>query len=329
MKASSISGTLFAYDNTFHKSVSVQAVRIDKSTGQQQVVATTLSNETGNYRFTHLKPGRYLVRCYTGNYVYYAQSERATDEAVGDILLVEARKALEEIDFQFAPFKKGVWRTHNYLDGLASDRVYAIASDATEAMWFGTHDGVSRYDGRSFVNFTRRDELAGNQITSIHRNDDALWFGTFGGGISRYDGREFVSFTQEDGLADNFVYALCRDSAGDLWIGTRGGVSRYDGRTFVNITTEDGLVGNEIRTIHEGAEGIMWFGTSSGLTRYQPSSIPPVVRVISVQADDRYTDLKKIPSITQGLQGGYSTAGEAFSQNVHLRNGYGTAGSKF
>ncbi len=177
MKASSISGTLFAYDNTFHKSVSVQAVRIDKSTGQQQVVATTLSNETGNYRFTHLKPGRYLVRCYTGNYVYYAQSERATDEAVGDILLVEARKALEEIDFQFAPFKKGVWRTHNYLDGLASDRVYAIASDATEAMWFGTHDGVSRYDGRSFVNFTRRDELAGNQITSIHRDDDALWLG--------------------------------------------------------------------------------------------------------------------------------------------------------
>ncbi len=93
--------------------------------------------------------------------------------------------------------------------------------------------------------------------------------------------------------------------------------------------SEMGWLGNEICTIHEGAEGIMWFGTSSGLTRYQPSSIPPVVRVISVQADDRYTDLKKIPSITPGSQGGYSTAGGAFSQNVHLRNGYGTAGSKF
>lgn len=73
-----------------------------------------------------------------------------------------------------------------------------------------------------------------------------------------------------------------------------------NGTTWMSLDKREGLIGNEIRTIYEGAEGVMWFGTSSGLTRYQPSSIPPVVRVVSVQADDKHTDLKKIPSITAG-----------------------------
>ncbi|MFC1715538.1 two-component regulator propeller domain-containing protein, partial [Candidatus Poribacteria bacterium] len=176
--------------------------------------------------------------------------------------------SLEGIDFQFAPFKKGVWRTHNYLDGLASDRVYAIASDATGSIWFGTHDGISRYDGRSFVSFTRRNGLAGNQVTSIHHDSDALWFGTFDGGISRYDGKEFVSFTREDGLASNIVHAIYRGSDEELWIGTDGGVSRYDARTFVNFTMEDGLANNRVTAICQDSEGIMWFGTLNGLSRY-------------------------------------------------------------
>jgi ligand-binding sensor domain-containing protein len=95
------------------------------------------------------------VRCYTGDYVYYTQSKRTTDEEAGDVLLVEASKSLEGIDLYFVPFKKGVWRTRNYLDGLASDRVYAIVSDAM-VMWFGTYDGISRYD----VHFPVRQDLS-------------------------------------------------------------------------------------------------------------------------------------------------------------------------
>jgi hypothetical protein len=82
--AVSVSGTLFAWDNTVHQGISVQAVNpslvgaihIDESAKRATnpissegasigVVETTLSDEGGKYRFINLKPGQYLVRCYT------------------------------------------------------------------------------------------------------------------------------------------------------------------------------------------------------------------------------------------------------------------------
>ncbi len=49
---------------------------------------------------------------------------------------------LSNIDFHFAPFKGGVWKTYRYLDGLASDVVLAIYCDPDGTMWFGTPDIV-------------------------------------------------------------------------------------------------------------------------------------------------------------------------------------------
>jgi ligand-binding sensor domain-containing protein/serine phosphatase RsbU (regulator of sigma subunit) len=174
----------------------------------------------------------------------------------------------------------GHWQTFNVADGLVSNTVYAIHQDREGTLWFGTENGVGRYDGRAFTSFTKRDGLADNWVTAIleDRSGD-LWFGTGYGGISRYDGRQdvgerFVTFTIEDGLADSWVNAIVEDRSGDLWIGTwNGGVSRYDGRQdvgerFVTFTTEEGLAHNRVFAIHQDQEGILWFGTQNGLSRY-------------------------------------------------------------
>jgi ligand-binding sensor domain-containing protein len=83
-------------------------------------------------------------------------------------------------------------------------------------MWFRTLDGgVSRYDGKTFVNFTTKDGLAGNNVVSIHRDaDGALWFGTTYAGVSRYDGKTFTTLTTKDGLANNAVIAIYQDPDG-------------------------------------------------------------------------------------------------------------------
>ena len=295
-QAISISGTLFAYDNTFHASVTVQAVRINESTGQQQVVATTLSDENGHYRFINLKPGRYQVRCYTlRGYVYHEE-----------ILQVERWRKLESIDFRFAPFKKGVWLSLTYLDGLASNQIYDIESDTTGCIWFATSGGVSCYDGRSFVNFTKKDGLAGNQVIDIQRdNNGTLWFATYHSGVScykfssqhrfsgenksddnKYNGKGFppsekgskggfTNFTTEDGLASNWVNTIYCDDDGYLWFGTAdGGVSRYkfSSQHLIsdenNFTKKDGLADNNVQAIYQTPDGVMWFGTTNGLSRY-------------------------------------------------------------
>ena len=162
------------------------------------------------------------------------------------------------------PQNRRIWKSKWY------NTVFAIDGNPDGVMWFGTWGGgVSRYDGKTFVNFTTKDGLAGNNIFAIHRDPDGvMWFGTTSG-PSRYDGRGFVNFTTKDGLVHNGARAIHCDPDGAVWFGTwGGGVSRYDGKGFVNFTTKDGLGDSRITAIHRDPHGIMWFGTRGGVSRY-------------------------------------------------------------
>ena len=272
-EAISISGRLLMLgDVTPHLSVVVQAIR---ASGEPTVAALTLSDETGEYQFVNLEPGSYYIRCYTTKgYVYYQGKENGEPDypdpaSTGGSLQVEEGETLRNINFRMASFKKGTWRNYMHLDGLADNYVYAIHRSRDGFVWIATrYSGVSRYDGREFVNFTTEDGLASNAVISISEGfDGAVWFGTGGGG-SRYDGKEFVNFTTKDGLAGNWVYTIHRDPDGVMWFGTEKGVSRYDGERFASFTTEDGLAGNWVNVIYRSSDGALWFGTNGGVSRY-------------------------------------------------------------
>jgi streptogramin lyase len=291
-------------DRTPHVAVPVQAIRDGK------VIATVLSDEAGKYHLADLKPGNYQIRCQVlGGYVYYGGEKAGEPESqkagkpksgVGESITpasrggykpislhVERGKTLKNIDFRFPPFKKGAWRNYSVLHGLASEWIRAIHRSPDGVMWFGTEGGgVSRYDGRTFVNFTTRDGLAGDQVNFIHDDPDGvIWFGT-DGGISRYDSRDmgdvphFVNLTTEDGLIHNNVLAIHRQPDGVMWFGTSGGVSQYDARGmgdsphFLNFTTRDGLANNRVKAIYQDPNGVVWFGSgdwqsgAGGISRY-------------------------------------------------------------
>ena len=50
--------------------------------------------------------------------------------------------------------------------------------------------------------------------------------------------------------------------------------------------------------IYEDSDGYLWFGTGKGITRYKRSGKKPSVRIVSIQTDEKYTDLTAIPPIT-------------------------------
>ncbi|MEO8759374.1 MAG: two-component regulator propeller domain-containing protein [Bacteroidia bacterium] len=196
--------------------------------------------------------------------------------------------------------------TYGTEQGLALSSVRCSFADKSGNLWFGTYGGgVSRYDGKSFSNFTIKDGLANNTVLSITEDKSGnLWFGTNGGGVSRYDGKSFSNFTIKDGLANNTVRSITEDKSGNLWFGTDGGgVSRYDGtranhpcnlnkckhdlrtqkglkehqqelaKSFSNFTVKDGLANNTVWSITEDKSGNLWFGTNGGgVSRYDGKS---------------------------------------------------------
>ena len=175
-------------------------------------------------------------------------------------------------------------------DGLSQTTVTAIAQDSAGFMWFGTQDGLNRYDGYEFIHL-RHDprnpaSLRNDSIFALHVDADGnLWVGTQGGGLSRWDAQaeSFTHFTEENGAPQGFdhgrVRVITHDMNGILWVGLHeSGLYRFDKSTgqweqFLNNPDDiKSLSDNQIRAIHEDSTGRLWVGTLDGLNLYDSTT---------------------------------------------------------
>ena len=151
-----------------------------------------------------------------------------------------------------------VWRTYtngNYVRALAieGDTVWA-ATDGGVVRWERTAGTYAKYTTADGLASNRVEALA---IDGAGHK----WFGTFGGGVSEFDGDTWKTYTTADGLASNTVNTIAIDGAGHKWFGTYGGVSEFDGGAWTTYTTADGLAHNTVRAIAIDGAGHKWFGT--------------------------------------------------------------------
>src|SRR5215211_9207692 len=115
-------------------------------------------------------------------------------------------------------------------EGLSQSTVQVIFQDSRGFLWFGTQDGLNRYDGYEFKVYKPdpddANSLSDRWITSIVEDKQGyLWIATRLGGVNRSDPRteEFVRFLHDDAnpasLIDNHVNILYIDKSDNLWIG--------------------------------------------------------------------------------------------------------------
>lgn len=157
--------------------------------------------------------------------------------------------------------------------------------DHTGDLWFGSWDGIFRYNGSSFTVYRQAmTEFLAVDTKNAYLNrvyclfeDRAgiMWFGTQGG-VLRYDGKEFMSFPLPEAdskfieyagadLSTKSVLTIFQDTAGVIWFGTQGsGVYRYDGKSVTSFTEKDGLCNNCVQSIAEDRNGNLLFGTRGG-----------------------------------------------------------------
>ena len=117
-------------------------------------------------------------------------------------------------------------QNYNTEQGLAlSSITQGACVDRFGNLWFGTSGGgVSRYDGKTFTNYTSAQGLANNKVWSIVEDQRGnLWFGTDGGGVSRYDGKTFTNYTSAPHFQDGVIYAMVQDKMGTLFLGSNSG----------------------------------------------------------------------------------------------------------
>jgi ligand-binding sensor domain-containing protein len=148
------------------------------------------------------------------------------------------------------------------------------AQDADGYIWFGTSNGLFRFDGYSVKVFNHEprdaNSIAHNNVNTIHAGKDGkLWIGTWGG-VCKFDGKQFVNFpipypiveTPINQDTKDWMTDITEDSEGNIWFGRDGyGASKFDGNSFVHFTTKDGLNSNSVQSIVVDKNGSIWIGT--------------------------------------------------------------------
>ena len=142
--------------------------------------------------------------------------------------------------------------------GLCSSQITCIIQDQKGYMWFGSYGGgISKFNGKQFINYTQKDGLNNNTIRALAEDSDGnIWIATLGSGICRFDGQEFIVL--KDSLLDDIpmYYSLLIDSKNQLWIGSAVGVFLYSNGVVKKPDFD--LAENAIMSIIEDSKGRIW-----------------------------------------------------------------------
>lgn len=116
-------------------------------------------------------------------------------------------------------------------NGLSQNTVNAILQDKQGFMWFGTKDGLNRYDGLTFRKF---------------KHDDR----------------------SSRGIGNNFIKALYEDTEGNIWVGTDVGLYIYYPekdlfRHFAELSIENTKIEHTVTTITEDEKGCVWIAVEA------------------------------------------------------------------
>lgn len=187
--------------------------------------------------------------------------------------------------------------------GLSNSTVNCIIQDKQGFLWFGTLNGLNKYDGFTFQVFKSNPQipgsLSGNRITALMSDRSGLlWIGTWNSGIDIYDPAEkkfshiFCDPPEKSSLRSNKITSLIEDDKGYVYVGTDGaGICKLDKKTkkavrhFSAQSKNDddrnnreeqasSLSDNRIRVMaFDRKNDVLWVGTAAGgLNRIDPAN---------------------------------------------------------
>ncbi len=164
------------------------------------------------------------------------------------------------------------FRNYSVEDGLVSNTIWSINQDDQGYMWFGTKNGISRFDGYNFkpyqFNIGDSTSIKDNFIHVIFKLDEStFWMGT-GKGIYILNLKD-EKFSFFKPTSTNLIFDIQKDKSGKVWVATAGnGVYSYDlnSKQIKNYSKSSKipLSFNEVRKLVITDNGEVWMGTFGG-----------------------------------------------------------------
>ena len=128
------------------------------------------------------------------------------------------------------------FKQFSLVDGLSQSSVLCIMQDSKGYMWFGTRDGLNKYDGHTFKTYRH-------------------------------------NYKDKNSISNSFIKTLVEDKNGDIWIGTNNGLNKFTPNNdsferYKHSGTKNSSVDNEIWSLTSAGDNNLWVGTNSGLEKF-------------------------------------------------------------
>lgn len=162
-------------------------------------------------------------------------------------------------------------RPISVIDGLVSNEVNCMLQDSKGFMWYGTNNGLCRYDAYAFEHYKSNYQhpllFTNNSIRSLAEDKSSgLWVGTLKG-LNKIDLQTGNVFRFENEIiSQNAVNSIVIANDNTPYIGTTGGLFYYDRikNDFVKITSDNkghGFKSVAIRSLFIDSKNYLWIGT--------------------------------------------------------------------
>lgn len=205
---------------------------------------------------------------------------------------------------------------------LINNQVNHVIEDHKGRIWFGTNNGLSRWDRTddSWQHFLQKN--SGNDVVVLglcEDDDHNIWVGSYGSGVYVLDGDTGAiksHFDKSEDLACHFVFDVYKDRDGDVWVGaSEGGVAVFSKEKghFLNLDTP------AINSFLQMEDGQMCGVGASGISRFDKTGNEKTVEFLngydvhqSVYYDGHYW----LATSRQGLVKYNSNTGDAVAYTI-------------
>lgn len=165
-------------------------------------------------------------------------------------------------------------------NGLSNNIVHCIYQDSKGFMWFGTTQGLSRFDGYVFTSYRNipkdSSSLEGELVRTIFEDKAGnLWIGTENGGLQSFNRKkekfDRFDFQHSHPFSGKSVNTIVEDRDQNLWIGTDAGLYKYNPQKKslenfrYNPNQSSSIADNYVRMLLNDSNNNLWIGTNRGL----------------------------------------------------------------
>lgn len=193
-------------------------------------------------------------------------------------------------------------------NGLPQNSIMDIVQSDDGYLWFGTFEGLARFDGVDFTTFSKSNSVfkKNDVFALVKSKDGTVWVGTNGGGLYSLKNDVLSLYSVEDGLSSEYINDLYIASNGTLWVSTRSGISFFKDGKFEKLDLGD-LSNKLFWQVCEDSEHNIWcVSLNDGIIKILPDGTKVFSEKLGFPSNHFYS----ITKINDEIWAGFADKGE-------------------